>query len=167
MKLANKQVRPRPEGDPLYLVQAQMLLGTGPFATVDLQANFSNEVLRLSQSIASQALMSVPDTEGKKQDKFVTVKQGLNEPFSKFVDHLYDSLEQQPDMTQEMKENKFKLMAFKNANPSTKRLLVTLPHGASVADMIELTNRGMQQANVAAYAAAVREAVAPFFNNLL
>ncbi|XP_074667451.1 uncharacterized protein LOC141917809 [Strix aluco] len=105
MKLANdEQVRPRQQGDPLYLVQAQMLLGTGPFAAVDLQVNLSNEVLWLSQSIASQALMSVPDTEGKQQDKFVTVKQGLNESFSKFVDHLYDSLEQQPDMTQEMKE---------------------------------------------------------------
>ena len=70
-------------------------------------------------------------------------------------------------MTLEMKEKMFKLMAFRNANPSAQHLLATLPHGASVADMIELTNRGMQQSNVAAYAAAVREAVAPFFNNLL
>ncbi|XP_074738925.1 uncharacterized protein LOC141949344 [Strix uralensis] len=165
-KLANEeQVRPRPQGDPLHLVQAQMLLGTGPFTAVDLQVNFSNEVLRLSQSIACQALLSVPDTEAKRQDKSVTVKQGLNEPFAKFVDRLYDSLEQQPDMTLEMKENIFKLMAFENANPSAKRLLATLPQGASVADMIELTNRRMQQANVAACAAAVRKVVAPFFKN--
>ncbi|XP_074708923.1 uncharacterized protein LOC141936097 [Strix uralensis] len=162
-KLANEeQVRPRPQGDPLHLVQAQMLLGTGPFTAVDLQVNLSNEVLRLSQSIACQALLSVPDTEGKKQDKFVTVKQGLNEPFSKYVDRLYHSLEQQSDMTLEMKEKMFKLMAFENANPSTQRLLATLPHGASVADMIELTNRGMQHSNIAAYAGAVHEVVAPW-----
>ncbi|XP_074712148.1 uncharacterized protein LOC141937825, partial [Strix uralensis] len=162
-KLANEeQVRPRPQGDPLHLVQAQMLLGTGPFTAVDLQVNLSNEVLRLSQSIACQALLSVPDTEGKKQDKFVTVKQGLNEPFSKYVDRLYHSLEQQSDMTLEMKEKMFKLMAFENANPSTQHLIATLPHGASVADMIELINRGMQQSNIAAYAAAVREVVAPW-----
>ncbi|XP_074667274.1 uncharacterized protein LOC141917750 [Strix aluco] len=163
-KLANEeQVRPRPQGDPLHLVQAQMLLGTGPFTAVDLQVNLSNEVLRLSQSIACQALLSVPDTEGKKQDKFVAVKQGPNEPFSKYVDRLYHSLEQQSDMTLEMKEKMFKLMTFENANPSAQHLLATLPHGTSVADMIELTNRGMQHSNVAAYAAAVRNMAAPFF----
>ncbi|XP_069710153.1 endogenous retrovirus group K member 6 Gag polyprotein-like [Phaenicophaeus curvirostris] len=145
----------------LERAQSQMLIGSGPSASVDVQMHFSNDVLRLSQTLALRALASVPDSDSKRTDKFVSIKQGQTESFSRFIDRLYLALEQQHDLTPEMKENMFKLLAFENCNSSTRRVLITLPQGSSVADMLELVNRNAQEANAAAFAAAVREALQP------
>uniref|UniRef100_A0A8B9FRL6 ribonuclease H n=1 Tax=Amazona collaria TaxID=241587 RepID=A0A8B9FRL6_9PSIT len=52
---------PRQQGDPLCGVQAQMLMGAGPFVRLDLQVQFAHEVLQLSQDLAFKALLSIPD----------------------------------------------------------------------------------------------------------
>lgn len=54
----NAAAVPWQQGDPLYGVQTQMLLGEAPFARPDWQANFATEVLHLSQDLAFKVLAS-------------------------------------------------------------------------------------------------------------
>ncbi|KAM8984434.1 endogenous retrovirus group K member 6 Gag polyprotein-like [Ara ararauna] len=159
-----EQVKPRQQGDPLFGVQSQMLRGSGPWAHVDRQVNFTNEVLQFSRNLVLQALFSVLD--GSTQFGFTSIKQGPTETFSQFVDRLYSAIDKHPDLDIPTKERSFKMLAFENASGKTKQSLAALPYGSEVADTIELANRvaqrETQKEGATFVAAAVKEAISPF-----
>lgn len=151
---------PRQPQDPIYGVQAQMLMGNGPFVRAEFQTQFQTEVLQLSQQLASQALQSV-HLPGQGMPPFSNIKQGNTKPYGKFIDRLHEAIMNHPDLGPELKGQLFDTLAYENANEKTKRALGMLPRGASAAEMLEAA-KIMLEADKAAYvAAAVGAAVRP------
>ena len=110
---------PHPQGDPLYGVQTQMLMGTGPYVRTDWQANFAVEVLQLSQQLAHRALLGI--REKKTPPAFTNVRQGPTEPYSGFVDRLHAAISAHPDLDETMKAKFLDLLTFDNANDKIKK----------------------------------------------
>ena len=148
---------PGQQGDPLYGVQAQMLLGAGPFIRVDWQVQFATEVLQLSQDLAFKALAAVHDD--KISPAFTTVKQGPGESFAKFINRLHGAIMAHPDMTEDMKAKFLDFLAFENANDKTKRALSLLPRGANTGALLEAADHMLEQEKATVVAAAVGAAV--------
>lgn len=150
---------PRPQGDPLYGVQTQMLMGTGPYVRTDWQANFAVEVLQLSQQLAHRALLGIRGE--KNPPAFTNVRQGPTEPYSGFVDRLHAAISAHPDLDETMKAKFLDLLAFDNANDKTKKALGTLPRGSTTAQLLETAERVLSQEQATVMAAAVGAAVRP------
>ena len=150
---------PRQQGDPLFGIQAQMLMGAGPFTRPDWQAQFATEVLQLSQELAYKALINVHDE--KIRPAFTAVRQGPTESYGKFIDRLHTAIMAHPDMDEEMKVKFLDMLAFDNANENTKRALSVLPRGSSTGQLLEAAERMLEQEKATVMAAAVGAAVKP------
>ncbi|XP_049650815.1 endogenous retrovirus group K member 5 Gag polyprotein-like [Accipiter gentilis] len=155
----NAAAIPRQQGDPLCGVQAQMLLGVGPYTRSDWQAQFVTEVLQLSQDLAFKALSSVHDE--KIGHTFTSVKQGPTEVFSAFIDRLHTAIMAHPDLDPEMKTKFLDMLAFDNANEKTKKALSVLPKGSTTAQLLEAAERMLESEKATVVAAAVGAAVKP------
>ncbi|KAM9663404.1 endogenous retrovirus group K member 5 Gag polyprotein-like [Morphnus guianensis] len=155
----NAAAIPRQNGDPLSGVQAQMLLGSGPFARSDWQAQFATEVLQLSQDLAFKALNNVHDEKIK--HTFTSVKQGPTETFSAFIDRLHAAIMAHPDLDPEMKTKFLDMLAFDNANEKTKKALSILPKGSTTAQLLEAAERMLESEKATVMATAVGAAVKP------
>ncbi|NXW11600.1 GA113 protein, partial [Fregetta grallaria] len=151
--------RPRDPQDRLHGISADMITGGGAFSNMTLQLQYPTALFHLSAQLARQAFYAVPDENPT--PLFITVKQGLTEDFSHFVDRLSSALASQSDMTEELKQAMFKLMAFENANAKTKAVLATLPKDADVGDMIELASRAVLTQQYRAMANAFVAAMQP------
>ncbi|KAJ7411269.1 hypothetical protein BTVI_50511 [Pitangus sulphuratus] len=149
----------RQQGDPLYGVTSQMLLGTGPFAQVEWQVRFVNEVLLLRQELAHKSLQTVQDDNPT--PSFSSVKQGATEPFGKFIDRLHNAISSNPDLDDDMKSKFLDLLAYNNANEKTKRVLSVLPRGATTGQMLEAADWMIEQEKAAYMATAFEAAVKP------
>ena len=86
---------PRHQGDPLYGVQAQMLMGAGPFASPDCQVRFQPEVLQLTQELALKTILAVHDE--KAAPAFTGVRQGPTEPYPKFIARQHAAIDVNPE----------------------------------------------------------------------
>ncbi|NXV73295.1 GAK9 protein, partial [Atlantisia rogersi] len=128
--------RPREAQDHLNGITADMITGAGAFSNMTSQLQYPLALFHLSAQQARQAFYAVPDANPV--PSFTSVKQGLTEDYTHFVDRLSNALASQADMTEESKQNMFKLLAFDNANAKTKAVLATLPKNADVGDMIEM-----------------------------
>ncbi|XP_040977263.1 uncharacterized protein LOC121232861 [Aquila chrysaetos chrysaetos] len=97
-----EQATPRQPTDLLWAVTTQMLMGTGPFTAGNAQVQCITKVHHLSQNLAYQALITLPDK--MRTHVFTQVKQGPNEPFAQFIDRLHKAIFDHPDMDDAMKE---------------------------------------------------------------
>ncbi|XP_059682234.1 endogenous retrovirus group K member 5 Gag polyprotein-like [Gavia stellata] len=150
---------PRPQGDPLQGVQTQMLMGSGPFVRADWQATFTVPVLQLSQQLAQKALLGI--REEKTVPAFMSIRQGLTESYSQFIDRLHTAISGHPDLDKTMKAKFLDLLAFDNANDQTKKALSTLPRGSTTAQLLETAERVLANSKATVMTAAVGAAVRP------
>lgn len=92
--------------------------------------------------------------------------QGATEKYSNFIDRLWDAVMNHPDLGDENKQQKFRILAFDKANKTTKQILASLTKGAGVEEMLSRVERaGAQNQNetvAAAVQSAVREVIQPF-----
>ncbi|NXL40681.1 GAK9 protein, partial [Glaucidium brasilianum] len=158
-RLAQIEVnRPRQQGDPMGGIRADMITGSGPYSHIAEQLRYPYEQLLIVASTAIRAYEAVPNSAGT--PAFTSVKQGITEAYSHFIDRLHAAIQGSAKLDDESKRNMFKFLAFKNANSRTKTVLATLPQGADVSDMLELALRadqGQQAKNIAgAVAAAIK-----------
>ncbi|NXL83136.1 GA113 protein, partial [Alectura lathami] len=151
--------RPRDQNDVLYGMNPDMLTGSGAYGHISAQLNYPLQMHHLSAQLARTAFYAVPDN--RPQPSFVSVRQGHTESYSHFMDRLPQALSDQRDLTEEAKQNMFKLLAFENANPPTKRMLATLPKGADIGDMLEATSRVSMQQQSQAMAGVIAKAMEP------
>ncbi|XP_049651353.1 endogenous retrovirus group K member 5 Gag polyprotein-like [Accipiter gentilis] len=151
-----EQATSRQQTDPLRGVTTQMLMGTGPFASGNAQLRCVTEVHHLSQILAYQAFLTIPDNMCS--HAFTQVKQEYNEPFAQFINRLHRAIYDHPDMNESMKENTFKILAFGNATEKTHKALCNLPKNADVVDMIEYMDRSVDSQKVAYAATALQGA---------
>ncbi|NXA44284.1 GAK9 protein, partial [Eudromia elegans] len=156
--------RPRDQNDVVLGINPDMLTGTGVYSHMPVQINYPLAIHHLSAQLARQAFNAVPDS--KPQPPFTTVRQGLTEPYSHFIDRLWASLESQNEMSVEAKQHMFKLLAFENANAKMKPILATLPKHADVGDMLDIAMRANQSLQGQLVANAVAEAIKPTTNLL-
>ncbi|NXA13819.1 GAK9 protein, partial [Sapayoa aenigma] len=147
---------PRDHNDPLYGFIADMITGSGAFSNMTLQLNYPLTLHHLAAHLARQSFYAVPEVSSP--PAFTNVHQGLTEGYSHLIDRLSQAFLSQPDMTEEAKQTMFKLLAFENANDTTKTVLATLPKGADVGQMLELANHAMQnkKGTVVAHAEAMK-----------
>ncbi|RMC20393.1 hypothetical protein DUI87_01242 [Hirundo rustica rustica] len=81
-------------GDPRHTINTDMLLGTGNYARADRQAGFEPLVQEQCQQTGMAALVQTIQL-GTPQESFVTVIQGVDEPFLRFVGRLTAAVEKQ------------------------------------------------------------------------
>jgi len=119
-------------------------------------------VLQLSACVALEAFFALP---GSSAPSFRTVVQGATETYSNIIDQLYNVLMNHQDLNDETKQQMFHVLAFDNANKTTKHLLAGLPRGAGAEDMLSRVERAGEQKQQATVAAAmqgtVRDVVQP------
>jgi len=152
----DEAMRHQDQQDPYHGVTVDILTGQGVYASLERQLTFPAHVLQLSARLALEALFALP---GSSAPPFGTVVQGATETYSNFIDRLYDALMNHPDLNDESKQQMFRVLAFDNANKTTKQLLAGLPRGAGVEDMLSRVERAGAQKQQATVAAAVQGAV--------
>lgn len=94
-----------------------MLTGEGRYANLDVQLTFPANLLQRSAQPALDAFLSLP---GSSVPSFGTVVQGATEKYSDFIDRLWDAVMNHLDLGDENKQQKFRILAFDNANKTTK-----------------------------------------------
>jgi len=158
----DEAVRHPDQQDPYYEITAEMLIGQGTYANLEVQLTFPANILQLTARLALEAFLALP---GSSAPSFRTIVQGATESYSNFIDRLWDALMNHPDLNDESKQQVFWVLAFDNVNKTTKQILASLPKGAGVEEMlsrVERTDAQKQQATTAAAVqGAVREVVQP------
>nr|XP_013800092.1 PREDICTED: endogenous retrovirus group K member 8 Gag polyprotein-like [Apteryx mantelli mantelli] len=145
------------QDDPLRGVTPEMLVGEGAWSNYLDQANYPPSMLQLSARLAFDAFLALP---GGGTPSFGNLMQGVTEKYSNFIDRLWEAIMQHPDLTEDSKNQMFKVLAFDNANKVTKQILASLPKGAGVEEMLMRVERAEAQRQGATIAAAVQGAVA-------
>ncbi|POI31223.1 hypothetical protein CIB84_005025 [Bambusicola thoracicus] len=156
--------RPRPQGDALYGINPDMITGSGAYGNMAAQLMYPLQLHYLSAQLARMAFNAVPDV--RPRPSFAATRQGLTESYPQFVDRLWKALANQAEMSEEVKQSVFKLLAFENANPSMKHLLATLPIDAGVEEMLDLVSRAEQQRSEQVMAKAMAQAIQPIIQLL-
>lgn len=145
------------QDDPLRGVTAEMLVGEGAWSNYLDQANYPPSMLQLSARLAFDAFLALP---AGGTPSFGNLMQGTTKKYSNFIDRLWEAIMQHPDLTEDSKNQMFKVLAFDNANKVTKQILASLPKGAGVEEMLMWVERAEAQRQGATVAAAVQGAVA-------
>ncbi|XP_038244415.1 endogenous retrovirus group K member 19 Gag polyprotein-like [Dermochelys coriacea] len=130
----------RPQDDPLHVASIDMLLGQGRFEEPQLQARLVPQILQQSQLLALKAFKELPDL-GTPSPPYLKVTQGVGESFALFLDRLRTALDRAPNLTPDARSALGVDLALQNANPTCKKILVTLLKSASLVDMIEACTR--------------------------
>lgn len=142
----------RPAADPLGFLGVESLVGEGRYATTPAQVQLPMEALNDSKNLAYQAFMKVPDV-GKPQRSFTNIRQGLQEPYMKFIETLKDALDKQVE-NEEARQILLQKLAIENANTDCQKVLRPLKN-PTVVQMIEECNRvGTTEHQAVAMAAA-------------
>ncbi|KAM9287179.1 uncharacterized protein RDI95_005399 [Morus bassanus] len=132
------QNTPRQQGDPLYGVVAHQLMGTGAFASIDMQVQMGPDINMESMKLARQALDRVRTTTPT--PSYMNIKQGVNESFAKFVDKVTAAISAAlvPDF---MKGALLRQCILENCNKTAKNILITLPLDSPIEVMLERMSR--------------------------
>ncbi|KAK4811206.1 hypothetical protein QYF61_021277 [Mycteria americana] len=144
------------DGDPLRGITADMLVGQGPYSDYQVQITFPANMLQLSAQLALEAFLSLP---GSNVPSFSNLQQGATEKYSNFVDRLWEAIMNHPDLSEDNRQQMFKILAFDNANKTTRQMLASLPKGAGVEEMLLRVERAETQRQGNTVAAAVQGAV--------
>ncbi|XP_033929226.1 endogenous retrovirus group K member 7 Gag polyprotein-like [Melopsittacus undulatus] len=147
-----------PDGDPLKYATLEMLMGTGRYIDPQRQAALPPRVLSQSKAAALEAFSALLKM-GKPNPPYLQIKQGDDELFLTFMDRVRDSIDSNPDIDPDIKTPLLKEVATQNANTTCKRLIATLPQGASLVQMIDICSKApleeeKQRANIHAVALA-------------
>lgn len=129
---------PRYEGDPLFGVTVQQLMGTGLFTRPDMQVQLGPEICLESMNLARRALGMIRTS--KPTPSYMSLKQGRDETFASFIDKVMDAISK-ADVPDWMKPALLRQCAMENCNAATRAILVTLPMDASVEAMLERMSR--------------------------
>ncbi|XP_055576998.1 uncharacterized protein LOC129736822 [Falco cherrug] len=124
--------------DRLAGVTVEQLMGSGPFASIEMQMQTGPDVLLESMKLAREALQKVRTTPAT--PSYMSVKQGRDESFASFVDRVTDAINR-ADIADFMKGPLLRQCVLENCNTYTKGILVTLPLDASVETMLERMSR--------------------------
>lgn len=143
--------------DPLRGITHEVLLGTGQYMSIDTQLQYPASVHRLSAQLALEAFLSLP---GQTSVSFGTVRQGITEAYGHFIDRLWEAIENHPDVGADSRQQLFRILAFDNANDTTRKILATVPQGAGVDEILLRVQRAPTKTENSAMAAAVQGAVA-------
>ena len=129
---------PRAEGDPLFGITVQQLMGMGPFATPDMQVHLGPDVCLEGMRTARQALEMVMTSA--LTPSYMSIKQGREETFASFIDKVTEAINRAciPDW---MKAALLHQCAMENCNSSTRSILITLPIDAAIEMMLEHMSR--------------------------
>jgi len=161
-RAVDEVVRHPDQQDPYYGITAEMLIGQGTYANLEVQLTFPTNILQLSARLALEAFLVLP---GSSAPSFGTIVQGATESYSNFIDRLWEAVMNHPDFNDENKQPMIRVLAFDNANKTTKQILTSLPKGAGVEEMLSRVERPDSQKQQATVAAAVqgtvREVVQP------
>ncbi|KAK4806981.1 hypothetical protein QYF61_000310 [Mycteria americana] len=133
-----------------------MLVGQGPYSDYQVQITFPANMLQLSAQLALEAFLSLP---GSSVPSFSNLQQGATEKYSNFVDRLWEAIMNHPDLSEDNRQQMFKILAFDNANKTTRQMLASLPKGAGVEEMLLRVERAETQRQGNTVAAAVQGAV--------
>lgn len=129
---------PRNQNDRLLGVTVEQLMGTGPFASVEMQMQAGPDVLLESMRLAREALQIVKTTPPT--PSYLSIRQGREESFASFVDRLTDAISL-ADVADFMKGPLLRQCVLENCNSFTKGILVTLPLDATIESMLERMSR--------------------------
>ena len=129
---------PRAPNDRLAGLTVEQLMGTGPFASIEMQMQTGPDVLLESMRLAREALQKVKTTPAT--PSYMSVKQGRDESFASFVDKVTDAINR-ADVSDFMKGPLLRQCVLENCNSYTKGILVTLPLDASIETMLERMSR--------------------------
>ncbi|XP_049981722.1 uncharacterized protein [Alexandromys fortis] len=102
-------------------ISLDKILGEGRFSDPQEQANLDENTLSICTTAALRAWDRVQDP-GQRMESFVTIKQGLREPFSDFLQRLTKAVQigiPDPDARRIMIES----LAYENANVECKKIL--------------------------------------------
>ncbi|NWS79326.1 GAK8 protein, partial [Toxostoma redivivum] len=155
--------RPRDPNDILNGLNPDMLTGSGVYSNLTVQLNYPLSMHHLSAHLARQAFNAIPASQPC--TPFPADQQGITKPYTNFIDRLWTALNNPNDLTDEVRQKMFKLLAFENANSKIRPLLITLGKDADVAEMIDMATRA-SQSQQQVVANAVAEAVKPVTNLL-
>lgn len=122
------------EGDPLFGVTVQQLMGMGPFATPDMQVHLGPDVCLESMQTARQALEMIKTSTPT--PSYMSIKQGREESFASFIEAINRACV--PDW---LKATLLRQCAMENCNSSTRSILITLPIDATIEIMLERMSR--------------------------
>ena len=142
--------------DPYHGVTPEILIGHGIYTSLERQLTYPAHVLQLLAHLALEAFLALP---GSSAPPFGTIVQGATESYSNFIDQLWDAVMNHPDLNDESKQQMLQVLAFDNANKTTKQLLASLPKGAGVEEMLSRVERAGAQKQQVTVAAAMRGAV--------
>uniref|UniRef100_A0A8B9G903 Gag polyprotein n=1 Tax=Amazona collaria TaxID=241587 RepID=A0A8B9G903_9PSIT len=148
-----------PPEDPLRYYPAPALLGEERWRDPQRQAAMPARVLAQAKVAALEAFHSLPQM-GKVNPPYLKIRQGESESFLSFVDKVREAIDNTPDLSDNIKDTLVKEVAIQNANITCRKLMRTLPQGATLTQMIELCARAQwedekQKANIHAAALAV------------
>ncbi|XP_065608737.1 endogenous retrovirus group K member 113 Gag polyprotein-like [Cyrtonyx montezumae] len=146
----------RQPNDPLYGLTTDMLIGAGQYSSGEVQLTFPRNFHQLSAQLALEAIFAIP--AGKREPAFASVRQGVTEPFTRFVDRMWIAI-RDSELPEETKQQLFRVMVHDNANAATKSILATLPQGVSVEVMLQHIARTEQRQQALHIAAAVQAAI--------
>ncbi|TRZ06529.1 hypothetical protein HGM15179_020578 [Zosterops borbonicus] len=111
------------QGDPGQFTTPDMMLGKGPFAAPQAQAQLHAAILQQSQNLAKEAFHAVPDM-GLLSPSYTTIKQEAKGTFMSFLDHLRDAIDRVPGMSPDVKTALGMQLAMENGNSTYAQRLI-------------------------------------------
>ncbi|XP_063280700.1 uncharacterized protein LOC134565173 [Prinia subflava] len=145
-------------GDPRRTVNTDMLLGTGNYARADGQVGFQPLVQEQCQQIGMAALVQTIQL-ATPQESCVTIVQGVDEPFLRFVGRLTAAVEKQVS-DPAARKLMLQLLARSNCNAVCRGIIEALPGDPPMSQMVEACARITPfNHKMAAMATAVQPAV--------
>ncbi|NXF99336.1 GAK8 protein, partial [Sakesphorus luctuosus] len=124
----------RPQGNPLHGVTVDKLMGQGQFLPSEAQAALGPEKLKESMRLVRYALdkIKAPGTI----PSYMSMKQGREEPFGSFVDHLASAI-QSSGAPEGMHASLLRECVLQNSNPITRNVIVTMPGNWTIEQLLE------------------------------
>ncbi|RMC09566.1 hypothetical protein DUI87_13720 [Hirundo rustica rustica] len=126
-------------GDPRRMVNTDMLLGTGNYTRADEQAGFEPSVQEQCQQTGMAALVQTIQL-ATPQESFVTIIQGVDEPFLSFAGWLTAVVEKQVS-DPEARKLMLQSLARSNCNAVCKGIIEALPGDLPMSQMVEACAR--------------------------
>ncbi|XP_036262129.1 uncharacterized protein LOC118701558 [Molothrus ater] len=123
-----------PQHDPRHAVGVYALLGNGPFSNPDLQARWDPLILAQAQQLGMSALLKTMEMAAPKP-RYITIQQGVKEPFLQFVERVAAALEKQVE-DDKLKQILCRQLARDNVNDDCRRIIDSLLGDPSLSDLV-------------------------------
>ncbi|XP_065516822.1 endogenous retrovirus group K member 8 Gag polyprotein-like [Lathamus discolor] len=128
---------PRAQGDPLFGITMNELLGNGDYTRTDAQAGIGVEKLREVMRVAKRAMDKIREPGGPPM--YMNIKQGREEPLGSFIDKLMQALSK-AGVAEHMQDALLKQCVIQNGNQVTRSLIATAPGNWVIQDLLDKAN---------------------------